>query len=191
MLIGRHAAVLDACALHPVIIRGALLWLSTVHLFRPLWSEKILQEMRSSILAKQSHLEPSNLDSHIAILTQSFPDAMVAEHPFSLVGLDVPDANDAHVIGTAIVGRADTIVTQNLKDFPDSTMSALGLEAVHPDTFLVNLIDIDPVRAIDALKNHRAALTKSIPTAEDYLNRLENNGLIQTRARLLEFEPLL
>lgn len=191
MLIGRHAAVLDACALHPVIIRSALLWLSTEHLFRPLWSEKILEEVRSSLLIKHPHLKPANLDSHIDILAQKFPDAMVREYPLSLVGLDVPDANDAHVIVTAIIGRADTIVTQNLRDFPDSTMRELGLEAVHPDIFLVNLIDLDPVRAVNSLKNHRNALTKSKPTADEYLYLLNNNGLIQTCARLMEYKLLL
>lgn len=49
MLIGRHAAVLDANVLHSATLRGALLRMAQERLFRPLWSDKILEEWEGSV----------------------------------------------------------------------------------------------------------------------------------------------
>lgn len=43
-------AVLDACVLYPVELRNLLLCVAEQGLYRPLWTEKILSEMRRSIL---------------------------------------------------------------------------------------------------------------------------------------------
>ena len=49
MLIGRYTAVLDACVLHPAFLQGALLWLATERLYRPVWSDVILDEWQRSL----------------------------------------------------------------------------------------------------------------------------------------------
>jgi predicted nucleic acid-binding protein len=41
----------------------------------------------------------------------------------------LPDPADRHVLAAAIRGRADVIVTMNLKDFPAGTLAPYGIEA--------------------------------------------------------------
>jgi hypothetical protein len=47
-------------------------------------------------------------------------------------------ADDAHVLGAAVVGKADMLVTNNLKDFPALVLKRYHLEAQSADAFLVN-----------------------------------------------------
>ncbi len=54
---------------------------------------------------------------------------------------DLPDSEDEQVIAAALSGHADCIVTSNLKPFPDTILGPLGLEATHPDDFIVNQLD--------------------------------------------------
>jgi hypothetical protein len=41
------------------------------------------------------------------------------------------------VLAAAIRGGAQAIITANAKDFPAAALTPLGLEAVHPDDFLL------------------------------------------------------
>ena len=46
--------------------------------------------------------------------------------------LHLPEPNDRHVLAAAIRGRADVIVTRNVKDFPAEPLSLFGIEEQHP-----------------------------------------------------------
>ena len=59
-------------------------------------------------------------------------------------GLLLPDPDDRHVLAAAIRAGAQAIVTFNVKDFPASTLSKYSMEALHPDDFLLDVIDLAP-----------------------------------------------
>jgi hypothetical protein len=95
------------------------------------------------------------------------------------------------VLAAAIVGKCHGIITANLKHFPTEKVATYQLEVVHPDDFIVNIIDIDRTKALTACRHHRAAMTVSKPTQDQYLERFKAAGLVQAYARLSEKKELL
>jgi predicted nucleic acid-binding protein len=193
MIVGAYAAVLDACVLHPVWLRGALLWMAEEGLFRPLWSEQILDEWTSSVVRRYPAPLIKPMASQRAALTDNFTEALV-HIPKAVLTQKVsilPDPKDDHVLYAAIRGRADAIVTANLKDFPASILNEHQIEVRHPDDFLLDMINLDGQRALAALQNHRRSLTKTTPSAADYVDRARACQLIRTHAKLLEFVDVL
>ena len=51
-------------------------------------------------------------------MNRVFPDATVREYEVLISTLELPDADDRHVVAAAIHSQASLIVTANLKDFP-------------------------------------------------------------------------
>ena len=113
-------AVLDACVLYPTILREILGDCAAAGLFRPVWSQRILDEWR---LAADRNGLPAGPE--IALLTDRFPEAM-AVPAGGADGMDLPDPADRHVLETALAGGADRIVTANLRDFPRPALAPLG-----------------------------------------------------------------
>ena len=149
-------AVLDANVLFPTILREILTDVAAAGVYQPLWSPRILDEWRH-VAAHSGPDIASVAGAEIALLQDRFPDACV--DPAGIVlALDLPDPADAHVVEAALAGRAGLIVTANLRDFPRGLMAGLGLRAVHPDAFL---LDLDP-----------AAVRYAAQTARDKAARL-------------------
>ncbi|MFD2841842.1 RSP_2648 family PIN domain-containing protein [Paracoccus cavernae] len=130
--------LLDACVLFPTILREILTDVAAAGAYTPLWSERILQEWRHAT-AKLGRDQQEIAGAEAALLQSRFPNAMVAVGRESELGVQLPDAGDLHVLKAALDGRADVIVTLNLRDFPARTLRQLGLSALHPDEFLTDL----------------------------------------------------
>ena len=105
--------------------------------------------------------------------------------------LQLPDPGDRHVLAAAIHGRADVIVTYNLRHFPPEILSPYGIEAQHPDEFLIHLIDLAPGPVCAAARTHRMRLKNPEKTVTEYLETLEHQSLSQFAAHLRAFEELL
>ncbi|MCC6362388.1 MAG: PIN domain-containing protein [Bryobacterales bacterium] len=99
----------------------------------------------------------------------------------------MPDPNDRHVLAAAIRGRADVIVTRNVRDFPADVLDRFGIESQHPDEFVVHLLDLAPGSVLNAVRRHRESLRNPGKTAEQYLEMLEAEGLTETVAILREY----
>jgi hypothetical protein len=54
--------------------------------------------------------------------------------------------------------KANVIVTMNLRDFPSDVLAPLGIEAQHPDEFVLHLLDLGPDAVIAAAETHRQSL---------------------------------
>jgi len=118
--VARFGAVLDACVLVPHVIMDTLLSLADEDLYKPMWSEVILEETLRTLLAIYPDKNPHSFEARLASMESAFPHACVHGWNSLEPGLASywPDPKDAHVVAAALRGRAEIIVTSNLKHFP-------------------------------------------------------------------------
>lgn len=103
----------------------------------------------------------------------------------------MPDADDRHVLAVAIHAGTQAIVTFNLKDFPADALAVHNIQALHPDDFLVSLLDVEPMAVCAVVKRQREALKNPPMSAEDLLEVLMRHGLVKAVARLRQHIDLL
>ena len=191
MAVGRYTAVLDACVLYPAPVRDLLLSLAHVGLYHARWSEDIEAEWVRNVLANRSDLTPAQLDRTCVLMAAAVPDCLVENYRPIIASLALPDADDRHVLAAAIVGRADAIVTFNLRDFPQQAMQRYNLVAIHPDDFIADQLELSPLEALSAVKAMRARLKNPPLSTVDFIGTLELIGLLQTAAALRHAESLI
>lgn len=97
-----------------------------------------------------------------------FDDALVENWQEVCAGLDLPDNDDRHVLGAAIAGSAQSIVTFNLKHFPATYLEAHGVETRHPDEFLLDQLDLHPGLALQILRDQAADLVNPQLISSDF-----------------------
>jgi PIN domain len=61
----------------------------------------------------------------LAATNDTFEDACVKGWEALEATLTLPDADDGHVVAAAMSGRADAIVTANVRDFPDDVLAPI------------------------------------------------------------------
>jgi len=127
--------LLDACVLVPTLTRRMILAAAGQSAFQPLWSERILREWRMAA-AKSGPVAAMAVDGEIALLNAQYPRALVPL-PNDLAIPELPDPDDRHVLGAAIAGEADELLTFNTRDFPLRVLSQAGILRRHPDEFLL------------------------------------------------------
>jgi hypothetical protein len=94
----------------------------------------------------------------IAAMNSAFPDANIFNYEELISSLSLPDGNERHILAAAIRGKADVIVTLNLKDFPQDYLISYDIEVQDPDEFVSNLINPDKHKSENALQNQIRSL---------------------------------
>ena len=182
------SAVFDACVLYSAPLRDFLLWLGYAGLVRPFWSEEIRNEWMNSLLQKRSDLKREKLERTCREMDFHFPNGLVRGYESLTPTLQLPDPKDRHVLAVALYAKAESIVTFNLKDFPNTILQAYNVEAVSPDEFVMRLIQNIPDRVLEVVRFHRLRLKHPPKTVAEYLATLEKQGLPKTVAFLQEHE---
>lgn len=170
---GVFAALLDTCVLWPSLQRDFLLTMAVEGLYRPLWSEAILEELHrheQSKLIDRGKDEPAvalkKADTLLANMRGTFDDALVTGWEPLDGSFGLPDVDDEHVLAAAVVGGAGAIVTDNLKHFP-STLIPSDIQVLRGSEFAANTADVDPERAARALCEISARRTKTKQTPQE------------------------
>ena len=125
--------LVDADCLHKLYLRTLLLTLATEGDIQLLWTEEIFTEASQSLIARFPE-SSSKLRQKFKAIKTYFYDTEVTGYEHLVGSLGCRDENDEHVLAAAIQGRADVLLTFNLRDFPSTVESEL--EIVHPDAFL-------------------------------------------------------
>ncbi|MEU4014875.1 PIN domain-containing protein [Microbacterium sp. NPDC028030] len=173
----RFAAFLDACVIVPLAPCDTMLRMADAGAFRPLWSQKVLDEALSALERIHPDADPSRFRSRFRSMNEAFDDALVEGWESLVAGIELPDPDDAHVVAAALLGRADVIVTENVKDFPDSVLTPLGLEAIRTDEFLLDQFDLSPGATCRIVKEQSAAMRRPPVEISQLLDRLARSGV--------------
>ena len=165
-------ALLDACVMVPIALTDTLLRLAEAELYRPIWSQKILDEARAAILDVHPDEDPGRVDARLRFMNEAFEDACVQNWESLVEGLTLPDDNDRHVLAAAIRGNAGAIITNNVGDFPSEQLDKYGLHAVTPDEFLLDQLDLAPAAVLNAVRQQAADTRRPPLTVDDILDSL-------------------
>jgi hypothetical protein len=161
--------------------------LAMTGLFRAKWSAGVHEEWMTALLRNRPDLSREKLERTRMLMDKAAEDALVTGYEDLIDGLRLPDPDDRHVLAAAIRGRVDVIVTANVRDFPAEVLTPFGIDAQHPDEFIVHLLDLSPGLVLAAAQRHRESLKDPAKTVVEYLEMLEREGLAETVAILRDY----
>lgn len=183
--------VYDANLFYPAPLRDLLVRLAMTGLFRARWTERIHDEWMRNLLKNRPDLTQDKLERTRSLIDKSCHDCLVVDYEGLIDSVVLPDPDDRHVLAAAIRCGADAIITVNLKDFPDSILRKHGIEAIHPDDFIVNNFDLHSAKVLEAVNAHRKSLKNPPVDVNTFLDTLLRQGLPQTVEILTEYKVAL
>jgi predicted nucleic acid-binding protein len=164
--------VLDACVLYPASLRDLLLRLAEVEMYDVKWSQRILNEAVDN-LVDDNRMSRDQAAYLMDCMNDTFEDALVpAEAVDRLEPSMTNDEKDRHVLAAAVVAGAQHIITSNLVDFPREATQAHDVEAVHPDDFLLAMLDLDAELVLWVLERQVADLQNPPLSRDELLDAL-------------------
>ncbi|MBB4969424.1 PIN domain-containing protein [Saccharothrix violaceirubra] len=154
-------------------LRDTILSIAEQGLYRPLWSTDVMEELDRNLrkrgaTAQQVHHLREQMGS-------TFPEAEVTGYA-DLIDVMTNDPKDRHVLAAAIRGGAEVLVTENLKDFPASSVQPYDIEIVHQDGFLLDQLDLSPHTVHRALRTQVSRYRRPPGCVGELLDILGNDG---------------
>lgn len=177
--------------LYPAPLRDLLLELATTGLFRAKWTHAIQDEWVRSLLKNRPDLTKPQLARTCALMNTAVPDCLVAGYGELIGALHLPDPEDRHVLAAAIAGGADSIITFNLKDFPESSTRQFDIFVEHPDDFIWHQLGLDAASVVISAQRCLRRLKSPALTADAYLDILEAQSLPKTVSELRAYAGVL
>ena len=141
---GRLTVVYDANVLYPSMLRDVLIRVAGSGVFRARWTERILDEVFFNLQRNRPDLNPKKLSRTRRLMCLAVEDCLVTGYEELIDDLWLPDPNDRHVLAAAISCGVQSIITENVKDFPCSILDGFGIRRQSADEFLCELIASSP-----------------------------------------------
>jgi predicted nucleic acid-binding protein len=156
-----YTVLLDACVLVPMPLCETLLRLAEEPaLYRPLWSDSILQEVGTAL--DRMKYSPEQVKRRLDAMRITFPEAFVPVPRDLIQALTcIPDPKDRHVLAAAIRGKADAILTLNDRDFPSECLAQYEIDRMSPDEFLIHQYHLNPGAVLDKLDAQAVAIRET------------------------------
>lgn len=173
-------AILDACVIYPAPVRDILLSFAGEGLFQPKWTWEIQEEWIRNLLINRPDLSRIQLEALVQPMNRAFPDANVLDYEDQIELIELPDKDDRHVVAASLISESGLIITFNLKDFPPTRLRRFGVEALHPDDFLVELFNIDGHKGYQAYLKQLKRLKNPPIESDELLRILTKAGLPKT-----------
>ena len=183
----KSVAFLDANVLYSSMTRSVLIYLALAEVCQVRWSNAVHEEWIRNLTANRPDLDAKRLARTRALMDARIPDALVTGYEPLMPSLVLPDLKDRHVLAAAVHGGVNVIVTENLKDFPAAALVPYSMVAMHPDAFILGLIEAEPAKAVRAFAVDRSVLRMPAMSTDEYLDALVANKLPLTAAALRPF----
>lgn len=174
--------VYDANVLYPAPLRDLLVRVGMTGVVRVKWTDEILDEVFRNILKNRPDLMMEKLARTRTLMNNAIRDVRVDAYQRLVGSLNLPDPDDRHILAAAIQCGAQSIVTHNLKDFPADRLGPYGVEAIPPDEFVLDLLDLAPGAVLRVLNEQQSSLKSPPRTLEELIDTLEGNGLVRSMA---------
>jgi len=191
--------LLDTNVLYPRALRDTLLRAAEAGLYRPCWSDDILEELRRNLAARPG-VGDERAARLLAELRRAFPEAVVTGYA-RLVDAMSNHPKDRHVLAAAVAAKAQVLVTLNRKDFPAESLAReipaaavepFTLEVQDPDTFLLHLWGLNARLMTEIVIQQAADLGAPPVTPQQELDRLARQAprfATIVRTRLASTDP--
>ncbi|MEU3006412.1 PIN domain-containing protein [Streptomyces sp. NPDC007020] len=170
--------LLDTCVLYPNYLRDTLLRLAEAELYEPLWSADILDELTRNVAERIGDQRAKGL---VDVMAGAFPESLVSGYA-ALIPAMTNDPKARHVLAAAIGGHAHAVVTLNLRDFPPAAADPYGIEVLHPDEFLLDMLDLAPVEVGIVLRAQVNSYRREPRDLHGLLDRISVGGAPQFAA---------
>lgn len=145
-----YRVFLDACVLANYGVCDLLLRLGErPRLIVPRWSAQVLEEVRRT-QAERLHWPENLVGSFQREIRQAYPHAEIAGYE-PLVAQMTNNPKDRHVLAAAIRGECPLILTFNLRHFPAEALAPWGVQASHPQDYLLVLYEMEPGKIVGCL----------------------------------------
>ncbi|MPV49405.1 PIN domain-containing protein [Pseudactinotalea sp. HY160] len=190
------AAVLDTSVLWPSLQRDFLLSLATERTYSPKWSTAILDELvfheAEKLVKRGAAVDDAERSAQrlIGKMSSAFDDALVTDWEPLEGTYGLPDPDDEHVLATAVMCSAEVIVTENLKDFPDSKLPS-PIRAIPARDFVYDTVRAhltQSCRAVIAMCDRSGRQGPKL-TATDLLTTLDDRYQMTETVELLAAAP--
>lgn len=176
--------VLDASVLYPAPVRDLLLSLAFEGLFEPKWSKKINEEWKRNLLTNRKDIKKDKLEDTINSMNLAFPLANTKNFEKISKTLELPDKNDTHVLACGIKSKSQFIITSNLKDFPNRILNEYNITAIHPDKFILNVIESDEESCLIAFRRLIERLKNPPIKEEELIKIFKKIGLVEASNKI-------
>lgn len=183
-------ALLDTSVLWPSLQRDFLLSMAAEGLYRPIWSQAILDELVRVEADKRVRrgAQPEQAAQAARRLVDqmgwAFDDSCVVGWEPLAGTYGLPDPNDEHLVAAAVVGAAGVIVSDNVKDLPLKLLPE-GITVVTAARFAADSVSISPGAAQRALLQISARYANPPRTVDDLLDLLASRYGMQRAAAMI------
>ncbi|MDV6244739.1 PIN domain-containing protein [Rhodococcus opacus] len=144
--------VLDGCVMLPQTLSNLLLTLADAEVFRPVWTPDLLDEVERNLSGGRFGKPPEQAARRVQQMRRAFPFAEEESRGYrELIPAMTTEPKDRHVLAAAVRSGAGVIVTATLADFPQAALDPFDVEAIHPDEFLCDQLDLDPDAVFECL----------------------------------------
>lgn len=167
------SVVLDANVIYNGPVRDTILRALDEELFRGYWTAEIIKEAVRSLVAdgRMTEERAQHLEEELGL---AFPESWIGGYQ-AYVPLVRNHVKDRHILAAAIHAHAQVIVTFNIRHFPAHALADFGIEAQHPDVFLVYLYYLDPEAMVRIVRRQAADCKRPPQTVARLLDVLSQH----------------